>query len=224
MSEKTKREKVAAKLKAMFLESDTTTQEVEETTTEEVVETVEASEEVVAETTEEVEKTFVDVATADGETLSIEPEVEMGAAVAIVTEEGPMAAEDKWYDLADGRRIRVEGGMIAELEEAAEEAAPEEEEEMSVETEVATPAQPKVITESVVTETKFEEQANKIDTLTEELKATNERVAQLLEVVTLMAEVPSEEPTKKVKKNPFRKEKKVDITDKLSKYNNNKKQ
>ncbi len=191
-----------------------------------------ATEAVAEEVTEETPQKFVDVETVDGLILSIEPEVEAGAVVNVATEEGPQPAADGWHDLADGRRIRTEGGIILELEEAApaEEEPAEEVEEMAEETPQpeATEQAPKEITERTEVVRKFEEastvQGEAIEALEAKFNTLTTNLNELLEVVKLMAVEPSAEPTKAVKKNPFKKEPKTTLKDKLNTIRNNKKQ
>ncbi len=78
-----------------------------------------------AEETEAEEKKFVEANLADGTVVNIEPSLELGATVEVVTEEGVVAAPDGAHTLDTGVVITTEGGVIIEINE---EAAPEEEE------------------------------------------------------------------------------------------------
>ncbi len=90
----------------------------------------------VAEVTETKEEKFEDVVLADGTVAQIEPEVVVGAAVVVEVDGELLPAPDGSHELADGRVISTEGGVIVAVEEVEEEepeveAESEEEEEMS---------------------------------------------------------------------------------------------
>ena len=71
---------------------------------EEVVETTETTE-----TTEPTESKFVDAQLEDGTIINVEPAIELGASVSVMTEEGIVAAEDAEYTLASGEKIITVG-------------------------------------------------------------------------------------------------------------------
>lgn len=64
---------------------------------------------------------FVEANLADGTVVNIEPAVELGATVMIVTEEGETQAPDGSHTLEDGTVITTEGGVIIEVNDAAAE-------------------------------------------------------------------------------------------------------
>jgi hypothetical protein len=69
------------------------------------------------ETTEETmrEQKFMEVAAADGSLLNIEPAVEVGASVMVMTPEGQIAASDGSIELASGQVIEVVDGKIESI-------------------------------------------------------------------------------------------------------------
>jgi hypothetical protein len=168
-----------------------------------VGETVEATEEIV----EAVDAAkFVEVQDEDGVILSIEPEVEVNASVAIMGEEGPEASPDRSYVLADGTVIAVEGGVIvdiqsAEVEEEAAKDIPEVEEEMSEEA-----VAPKTVIERTEVERKFQTEVEELKAEIKDLKESNaEFRTEVINTLELFGKEPSKEPAKKRKQNAFAK-------------------
>ena len=115
-------------IKNIFKEEgvDTTdTKEVLEATTKaeeikEVVEdTTETTKEEMAET---VKEKFEDIVLADGSVAVAEPDVSLGAAVVVSVDDEMVPAPDGNHELADGRVITTEGGVITAIEEAEAEA------------------------------------------------------------------------------------------------------
>ena len=96
-------------------------EEVEEESTESTEEQPETEE-----TPEQTEDKFETVLLVDGETeVTIEPAIEMGAAIVIATPEGPVAAPVGEYELQDGRVIVVEeDGVVAAVQDAVAEEEP----------------------------------------------------------------------------------------------------
>ena len=88
-------------------------------TVEEVVETTESTE-----PTESTESKFVDAQLEDGTIINVEPAIELGASVSVMTEEGIVPAEDAEHTLASGEKIITVGGVITEII-ATEEEEPE---------------------------------------------------------------------------------------------------
>ncbi len=200
---------------------------VDTTDTKEVLEaTIEAEEtkEVVEETTEEttkeemaeaVKEKFEDIVLADGSVAVAEPDVSLGAAVVVSVDDEMVPAPDGNHELADGRVITTEGGVITAIEEAeAEEpmADDEEEEEMNIEKPLneAQEREAKKIIESIVTERVFSMEA----TLSEENEELKNKVAKLetafkglLELTEKLVEKPTTETAKK-KRSGFAKLKK----------------
>jgi len=199
---------------------------VDTTDTKEVLEaTIEAKEtkEVVEETTEEttkeemaetVKEKFEDIVLADGSVAVAEPDVSLGAAVVVSVDDEMVPAPDGNHELADGRVITTEGGVITAIEEAeAEEPmADDEEEEMNIEKPLneAQEREAKKIIESIVTERVFSMEA----TLSEENEELKNKVAKLetafkglLELTEKLVEKPTTETAKK-KRSGFAKLKK----------------
>lgn len=201
---------------------------VDTTDTKEVLEaTIKAEEtkEVVEETTEEttkeemaetVKEKFEDIVLADGSVAVAEPDVSLGAAVVVSVDDEMVPAPDGNHELADGRVITTEGGVITAIEEAEAEAeepmGDEEEEEMNIEKPLneAQEREAKKIIESIVTERVFSMEA----TLSEEnaeLKNKLERLETafkgLLDLTEKLVEKPTTETAKK-KRSGFAKLKK----------------
>lgn len=79
----------------------------------------ESSEEVAPE-----EVTLAEATLMDGTVIKVEPALEIGAAVLIVTEEGDVAAFDATHELADGTKVTTVAGIITDIEAAEEMAEP----------------------------------------------------------------------------------------------------
>ena len=170
-----------------------------------------------AEVVEKVEK-FETVMLADGVTeVTIEPAIEMGAAIVLTSEEGtPVAAPVGEYELQDGRVVVVaEEGVVAEVREGeiAEEPMandnPEQGEKVKriieriesekifsrVETLEAELAESKELN-------KFLKEEN--ETLTDNFNELKNFSKEMLEEVAgLVGAEPSKEPVKEEKKNPL---------------------
>jgi hypothetical protein len=200
---------------------------VDTTDTKEVLEaTIKAEEtkEVVEETTEEttkeemaetVKEKFEDIVLADGSVAVAEPDVNIGSAVVVSVDDEMVPAPDGNHELADGRVITTEGGVITAIEEVeAEEpmADDEEEEEMNIEKPLneAQEREAKKIIESIVTERVFSMEAT-LSEENEELKNKLERLETafkgLLDLTEKLVEKPTTETAKK-KRSGFAKLKK----------------
>ena len=136
--------------------------------------------------TNEVDK-FETVLLVDGETeVTIEPAIEVGAAIVIANAEGePIPAPIGEYELQDGRVIVVEAdGVILEVKEVADDAGAENDEDMGGEDE----GQQKVkkIIERIESEKIFEKIAEfsikleEVEKVNEFLKAENEELKKQL--------------------------------------------
>ena len=171
------------------------------------------------------EKTFVDAKTATGDILKVEPALEVGATVMVITEDGEEApAPDGAYELEDGSVISVEAGILADveaIEAAAEEMAAEP--EAPVEDEVAKAPfdlealQGQIIDKlNVAITEKIEKLRFAKEETIEELKGENEKLKEAfkgaLELIEALSEVEAETPETKVVKQPFRKNKNGKIT------------
>ena len=182
-------------------------------TVEEVVETTES--------TEPTESKFVDAQLEDGTIINVEPAIELGASVSVMTEEGIVPAEDAEHTLASGEKIITVGGIITEIiateeEEVAEEVEEEVEEEMESAEPTSTAPTPKTVIERTEVERKFAELESKIvDAITKNEEFEKKVISTLEE----FAKEPSVEPTKKRRLDAFKKE---DLTfeQKLNKIKN----
>ncbi len=182
-------------------------------TVEEVAEpTAEATEE----TTETEKENFVDAQLADGTIVNIEPDIELGANVAVATEEGIVPAEDAEHELASGEKIVTVGGIITEIiateEEVVEEEVADEIEEEEMNDEVSAP-NPKTVIERTEVERKFAELEDK---LAEALKANDEFKSQVIATLEDLSNEPSAAPTVKRKLDAFKRNE-LTFEDKLSK-------
>jgi hypothetical protein len=183
--------------------------------------TEEFTEESKEETTEEtVKEKFEDVVLADGSVAQIEPDVSLGAAVVVDVDGELLPAPDGDHELADGRVISTEAGVIVAVEEAEEapevEAEEEEEEEMSNTLTEAQEREAKKIIESIVTERVFGMEATiseENNELKEEIKTLKDCFAKLLELTEKLINEPAKEAV--VKRNSafkaLKKENKKDI-------------
>jgi len=190
--------------------------ETEETNTEEITEEI-------------TEQKFEDVTLADGSIAQVEPDVSLGAAMVIQVEDELLPAPTGDYELADGRVVSVEDGVIVavsdpELEE--DEEAPAEE---VVEEEVIAKQSPlsdeqrkeaKKIIESIITEKHFasEDETKKLNAEVVALKDAFHKLVELTEKLM------SEPTTTAVKKNNsgfahLKSKKKKDLIDNLKSKN-----
>ena len=185
----------------------------------------EATEEVVVEKTEEatieeVEAKFVDVKLDNGDVIRVEPNVEEGATVTAISEEGAVQVEDGDYKLEDGTVISVASGVITAISAMEEEAAEEAEVEEAVE-----------MAEVVDKDSKIEELYAKIDKAFEDIVAMESKFEAMFGVVNedingvkettvkafeQFAEEPAAEPVKP-NYNKFSKKKPVNVWEKNSK-------
>jgi hypothetical protein len=181
---------------------------------------------------------FVDVTLADGSVAVIEPDVEVGAAMVLMDEEGnPVAAPVGEYELEDGRVIVVEEeGVIAAVNEAP---AEEEDDEEEMSTDEKEQQRVKKVIESIIVEKEFIKAFSKelgIDKIAAELETEKEtntflkeenealvaHIAELegfvKEVFTVLLDEPAKKPAVK-NNNPLAKEAKENIFTKPFKRN-----
>jgi hypothetical protein len=135
----------------------------------------------------------------------LEAEVfESGAEIFIVNEEDRIPVPMGEYSLEDGKILIVlEDGIIGEIKEATEEAAPAEEPEAEVEVEVEAEAEstsPKKVVESITKEMFFSE-IEKLRNEIAELKAATTVVKDEVELSATVVELSAEE-TQPLKHNP----------------------
>lgn len=169
------------------------------------VETKETTTEPTPEPTETVEEKFEDVTLADGSIAQVEPDVSLGAAMVILVDDALVPAPTGDYELADGRVVSVEDGVIVAVAEPELEEIEEAPAEEVVEEEVMENDKPftdeqrreaKKIIESIVTEKHFasEKATNKINA---EIVALKEAFKSLVEITEQMASDPATKTAKK---------------------------
>ena len=202
-------------IKNIFKEEgvDTTdTKEVLEATIK-AEETKEAVEETTEETTKEemaetVKEKFEDIVLADGSVAVAEPDVSLGAAVVVSVDDAMVEAPDGNHELADGRVITTEGGVITAIEEVEAEGeepmGDEEEEEMNIEKPLneAQEREAKKIIESIVTERVFSMEATlseENETLKNEIKAIKDAFNKLLDLTEQLMAEPKKDAVNKPK-------------------------
>ena len=171
------------------------------------------------ETTEPTESKFVDAQLEDGTIINVEPAIELGASVSVMTEDGIVPAEDAEHTLASGEKIITVGGVITEIiateeEEVAEEVEVEEEMESAEPT--ATAPTPKTVIERTEVERKFAELESKI---VDAIIKNEEFEKKVISTLEEFAKEPSVEPTKKRRLDAFKKEE-LSFEQKLNKIKN----
>jgi len=111
---------------------------------------------------------FIDVPTSNGTMLSIEPGVEVGAAVTMPDAEGNIVpAEDGEHELEDGRIIVTVGGVIDDVLTPTGETVEVSEEEMSDIAPKADAPSPKSVIERTEVEKKFEAEVEEVEEVAE---------------------------------------------------------
>ena len=169
------------------------------------VETKETTTEPTPEPTEIVEEKFEDVTLASGEIAQVEPDVSLGAAMVLLIDDALQPAPTGDYELADGRVVSVEDGVIVAVAEPELEEIEEAPAEEVVEEEVMENDKPftdeqrreaKKIIESIVTEKHFasEKATNKINA---EIVALKEAFKSLVEITEQIASDPATKTAKK---------------------------
>jgi hypothetical protein len=187
---------------------------MEKTLREKITAKLSAIKKVLAE--EEVPVGMEDAKLIDGTIVRIEPAIEVGATVQVISEDGSMVeAPDGEHELESGDVIKVEGGVIIELIPIVVEDAPVIEEVMSEEVPVA-PVAPKLDIEALqnqlieklntsladkINNLKFAS-AKEVNSLKAENKVLRESLTELVDIVQKFAGTPTAEPTKKPY-NPF---------------------
>jgi hypothetical protein len=157
-----------------------------------------------------------DAKLVDGTLVRIEPALEVGATVQVISEDGSMIeAPDGEHELESGDVIKVEGGIIIELIPIVIEEETIVEEVMSEATPVA-PVAPKLDIEALqnqlieklntslsdkINNLKFAS-AKEVNALKAENKVLKESLTELVDIVQKFAGTPIEEPKKKPY-NPF---------------------
>jgi hypothetical protein len=169
------------------------------------VETEETTTEPTPEPTETVEEKFEDVTLTSGEIAQVEPDVSLGAAMVLLIDDALQPAPTGDYELADGRVVSVEDGVIVAVAEPELEEIEEAPAEEVVEEEVMENDKPftdeqrreaKKIIESIVTEKHFasEKETNKINA---DIVALKEAFKSLVEITEQIASDPATKTAKK---------------------------
>lgn len=168
-----------------------------------------------------INEKFEDIVLADGSVAVAEPDVSLGAAVVVSVDDEMVPAPDGNHELADGRVITTEGGVITAIEEPEVEEPEAEAEEPVAEGEDAEmkakrplskeqEREAKKIIESIVTERVFSMEAT-LSVENEELKSKITRLEtafkSLLDLTEKLVEKPTTETAKK-KRSGFAKLKK----------------
>lgn len=173
-------------------------------------------------TAEEVkELKFEDAKLVDGTIVRIEPDIEVGATVSVIGEDGStVEAPDAVHELESGVMVRTEGGVIVEVMEP--EAEPAEEEAKDEEKEEEMAAEPfdsnkfkDEILGAVSALVKAEIDAAAFAS-TKKVDEVTEAVGMVTDIIEKMAATPKAKPTKKVG-NPFNSnESQVDIASRVA--------
>jgi hypothetical protein len=188
---------------------------MEKTLREKITAKLSAIKKVLAE--EEVPVAMEDAKLIDGTIVRIQPAIEIGATVQVISEDGSlMDAPDGEHELESGDVIKVEGGVIIELIPIVVEDAPVVEEEMSEEApviaEVPKGLNVEELTNNVmnklneaivakINNLKFAS-VKEVASLKAENKVLKESMTELIDIVQKFAGTPTQEPKKKPY-NPF---------------------
>jgi len=162
-----------------------------------------------------METKLEDMPLADGMTTIQADMFEVGEAVFIVVENAdPVPLPIGEYELADGRMLVVEvAGIIASINEVAEETETVEPTEVPVEAEKVTPQQ--TTAKKIVKTTTEEQHFSKLEAKIEELEA---KILELSKVETVVEEVVELEEVKAIKFNPENKTKNTTPLTPLERY------
>ena len=169
---------------------------------------------------EEVELNFEDAKLVDGTIVKIEPAIEVGASVEVISEDGEtIPAPDGEHELEAGTIIRTEGGIIVEVnevEEEVEEEAAEEEEEEEMAAEPFDAASFKEDILGAVSELIKAEIDGAAFASNKKVDEVVEAVGMVSDIIEKMASTPKAKATKKVH-NPFNpKSSDIDIANRVS--------
>lgn len=170
---------------------------------------------------EVVEHKFEDMKLVDGTIVRIEPAVEVGATVEVISEDAEtLPAPDATHELENGNMIRTEGGVIVEVmepeaEEVEEEAKDEEKEEMAAEPTFDSDKFKEEVLGAVSELIKGEIDAAAFASK-KNVDEVTEAVGLVTDIIEKMAATPKETATKRVN-NPFApNQTKVDIASKVA--------
>ena len=174
------------------------------------------------------EEKFEDVVLEDGSVAQVEPDVSLGAAMVVLIEDELVPAPDGDWELADGRVVTTEGGVIVavaepELEEVEEVPSVPEEEVEVMKNKPLTEDQKKEakkIVESIITEKHFSS-IEDLEALKKEINQLKTAFTGLLELTEKLVNEPTTNSVKKQKSGfqNLRKNGKADLIDKLKSKN-----
>jgi len=146
----------------------------------------------------EVTETFARIKTADGELEMEYDELAAGKPIFLITEDGNIPAPTGDYILEDGKAVRVEEGMIAEVKEVEgmEDEVPAEEKTEMAEEVVEDEMEDEV-------EEEMEEKEDQIAGLVDAIEAAviskidemSQKIEEMEAKVAKMSEIPATEPT-----------------------------
>jgi hypothetical protein len=163
------------------------------------------------------EQAFEDVVLEDGSVAQVEPEVIPGAAVVVESEGELLPAPDGQHELADGRTIVTEAGVIIEvieIEESPEQEAKKEDEEYENDSTLSDEQkrEAKKVVESIITEKHFASQVDlekindqnvslstEFSKLVEDMENLKEAYHKIVDLCGKLVEQPQTEPVKKTK-------------------------
>jgi hypothetical protein len=177
--------------------------------------------EVVEKVKEEVQK-FEEVSLVDGTMINVEPALEVGAVVTVMSEDVAVPMPAGEYELADNRLMVIdEAGVIVDLMEKVAEEEAVVEEELKTESTIEQEQKAKKIIESIVKEHVFEldEKLKEKEKEIKFLKEENETIIKMFtefkafnkEMFEGLMDEPSKEPIKEKVSMFGKKEKKNNI-------------
>jgi len=142
---------------------------------------------------------MVDVTLATGGHLSVEPNVEPGAAAQEITAEGNVALDDGVYELEDGRLLTIAEGKITEVKENLEPIEATIEELKTVVQASGQEVEQRVMVELKAEAEKREAFEVELSATKTELTETKELVKTVLSLLDDIKAIPADSPTAKPK-------------------------
>lgn len=142
-----------------------------------------------------------------GEIVRAMPDLSVGATMTISSESGDVPIPDGEYELVDGKKLKVEGGVIAELEA---EAAPQTPETVAAVAQMETLKAENESLKALIEENKAAADL-KYSELTSKMDKQAELTGLMYQAFTLQNEVPAVEPTQ----SPRKEEVQMSAQDKL---------
>jgi hypothetical protein len=133
-----------------------------------------------------------------GEIVRAMPDLSAGATVTISSESGDIPIPDGEYELADGKKLKVEGGVIAEIEEPEAAAAPPAPELTAAIAQMETLKEENTSLKALIEDNKTAAEL-KYSELIAKLDKQAELTGLMYQAFTLQSEVPAVEPTQSPK-------------------------